>query len=304
MQTEGNRVLRSLRDWVRWGASRFEEAGLWYGHGTDNALSESLALVLHVLHLPHDLPQEYLDARITPSEAEGILTLLQRRVEDRMPLAYLTHTAWFAGIEIYVNENVLVPRSPIAELIESRFEPWLAADEVTSVLDLCTGSGCIAVACAYAFVEATIDAVDVSPSALEVARVNVERHQLADQINLVQSDVYAGLGGAQYDLIVTNPPYVKASEMEELPAEYRHEPALGLEAGEDGLEIAIRILRDAASYLRPGGIIVMEVGNSAETLAARFPTIPFLWLEFERGGDGVMLLTAEQLEEYQVPLMS
>ena len=304
MLADGSRVLRSLRDWVRWGASRFEEAGLWYGHGTDNALSESLALVLHVLHLSHKLPQEYLDARVTPPEAERILALLQRRVEERVPLAYLTHTAWFAGIEFYVNENVLVPRSPIAELIESRFEPWLAADDVTRVLDLCTGCGCIAIACAYAFVEATVDAADISPSALEVARVNVERHQLADQVNLLQSDVYAGLGGAQYDLIVTNPPYVRASEMEELPEEYRHEPALGLEAGEDGLDIATRILRDAASHLRPGGIIVMEIGNSAAALAERFPIVPFLWLEFEHGGSGVMLLTAEQLDEYQVALMA
>jgi ribosomal protein L3 glutamine methyltransferase len=304
MQTDGCRVLSTLRDWVRWGASRFEEAGLWYGHGTDNALSESLALVLHVLHLSHNLPPQYLDARVTPPEAERILALLQRRVEERVPLAYLTHTAWFAGIEFYVNENVLVPRSPIAELIESRFEPWLAADDVTRVLDLCTGCGCIAIACAYSFVEATVDAADISPSALAVARVNVERYQLADQINLLRSDVYGGLGGAQYDLIVSNPPYVKASEMDELPEEYRHEPALGLEAGEDGLDIATRILRDAASHLRPGGIIVMEVGNSADALAERFPSVPFLWLEFEHGGSGVMLLTAEQLDEYQAVLMA
>lgn len=302
MQTEDSQVLRSLRDWVRWGASRFEANGLCYGHGTDNALSESLALVLHALHLSHDLPSEYLDARVTPREGERILALLHRRIEERVPLAYLTRTAWFAGLEFFVNENVLVPRSPIAELIESRFEPWLAADEVTSVLDLCTGSGCIAIACAYAFVEATIDAADISPSALEVARVNVERHQLADQVNLVQSDVFAGLGGAQYDLIVSNPPYVGSSEMEELPEEYRHEPALGLEAGEEGLDIAVRILGDAASHLRPSGVLVMEVGESAAALSRRFPDVPFLWLEFEHGGSGVLLLTAEQLDEYQLTL--
>lgn len=303
MLTHGSQVLSSLRDWARWGASRFEEAGLWYGHGTDNALSESLSLVLHALHLSHDMPPAYLDARVTPPEAERILALLQRRIDERVPLSYLTHTAWFAGVDFYINENVLVPRSPIAELIESRFEPWLAADEVTNVLDLCTGCGCIAIACAFAFVEAIIDAADISPSALEVARVNVDRHQLSDQVNLVQSDVFSALGEAQYDLIVTNPPYVAVSEMDELPEEYRHEPALGLEGGEDGLDIAIRILREAVGHLRPGGILVMEVGNSSEALTRRFPTVPFLWLEFEHGGSGVTLLTAEQLQEYRAVLM-
>ncbi|MFM1892655.1 MAG: hypothetical protein RLZ44_1732, partial [Pseudomonadota bacterium] len=225
MQADGVEQLETLRDWVRWGASRFEEAGLWYGHGTDNALDEALALVLHAIHLGHDLPSDYLDARLTRPEAERLLAMLRRRVEERVPLAYLTHEARFAGLEFYVNENVLVPRSPIAELIEDGFAPWLDPDEVTAVLDLCTGSGCIAIACAHAFPDASVDATDISPSALEVARVNVERYGLEDRVSLVRADVFEGLDGGQYDLIVSNPPYVSLDEMEELPEEYRHEPA-------------------------------------------------------------------------------
>ncbi len=299
MQTGGVEQLETLRDWVRWGASRFEEAGLWYGHGTDNALDEALAIVLHALYLGHDLPTEYLDARVTRPEAERLFALLRRRVDERIPVAYLTHEARFAGLDFYVNENVLVPRSPIAELIEDRFAPWLDPDEVTGVLDLCTGSACIAVACAYAFPEALVDAADISPSALEVARVNVERHGMEERVNLVRADVFDGLDAGVYDLIVSNPPYVSLDEMTQLPEEYRHEPELGLEAGDDGLDIVVRILRDGGRYLRPGGIMVIEVGNSAQALAERFPGVPFLWLDFARGGEGVFLLTAGQLDEYQ-----
>ncbi len=299
MNTEGVEALLTLRDCVRWAASRFEEAGLWYGHGSDNALDEALALVLHAVHLDHGLPAAYLDSRLTPPERERVLDLARRRVEDRVPVAYLTGRAWFAGLSFYVDENVLVPRSPIAELIEAGFAPWLDAEEVRGVLDLCTGSGCIAVACATVFPEATVDAADISPSALEVARVNVERHHLEDRVSLIRADVFDGLDGGLYDLIVSNPPYVSAREMEELPDEYGHEPALGLEGGDDGLDIVVRILRSAGRYLRTGGILVVEVGNSAAALVDRFPAVPFLWLDFERGGEGVFLLTAEQLDEYQ-----
>lgn len=290
--------LASLRDWVRWGASRFNEAGLFFGHGTDNALDEALALVLHAVALDHSLPADFLSARVTAAEAEQVLGLLRQRVEQRIPAAYLIGETRFAGLPFFVDENVLIPRSPIAELIDEGFAPWLDADHVTSVLDLCTGSGCIGIACAFAFPHALVDLSDVSPAALEMAARNIERHALDDRVRALQADVYDGLDDEQYDLIVSNPPYVSSAEMAQLPDEYRHEPALALEAGDDGMDVVARILRDGAERLRQGGIMVVEVGASAELLMARFPGVPFLWLDFEHGGDGVFLLTAEQLEEY------
>ncbi len=291
--------LSTIRDWVRWGASRFSEAGLFFGHGTDNAFDESLALVLHALHLDHSLPRDFLDTRLTHKEKEQVLAYLLQRLEEHVPAAYITHEAHFAGLSFYVNENVLVPRSPIAELIEARFEPWLQTDEDLHVLDLCTGSGCIAIACAHYLPEALVDASDISPSALEVARVNVERHQLQEQVVLYRSDLFDDLPERQYDLIVSNPPYVSMEEMQTLPDEFQHEPALGLEAGEDGMDIVARILCQGRHYLRPGGIMVVEVGESMGHLMDRYPQVPFLWLDFECGGHGVFLLTAEQLQQYE-----
>ena len=299
MKSEETEILRTIRDFVRWGASRFTEAGLFFGHGTDNALDESLGLVLHALHLNHDLPPDFLASRLTSSERGDVLDLLQRRIDERLPAAYLTHHAHFMGLDFYVDEHVLVPRSPISELIEEGFAPWLDADEVTDVLDLCTGSGCIGIACAHAFPDASVDITDISSQALDVARINVAKHHLEDRVQIHQADVFEGLGRARYDLIVSNPPYVDAEDMADLPEEYRREPALGLAAGEDGLDVVRRILRQAGEYLRPGGILVVEVGRSAGHLMARYPGVPFLWLDFERGGDGVFLLTADQLDEYQ-----
>ncbi len=299
MQHPQHFELLTLRDWVRWGASQFNEHGLFFGHGTDNALDESLALVLHALHLDHAMSADYLDARVTGEEAKRIMQLFHERIDRRVPAAYLIGEARFAGLDFYVDENVLVPRSPIAELVEQGFSPWLDPEHVGSVLDLCTGSGCIGIACAYAFPQALVDLSDISPAALDVAARNIERHRLEGRVRALRADVYDGLDGEQYDLIVSNPPYVSSAEMAQLPEEYRHEPELGLEAGDDGMDVVARILAGAAGYLRPGGIIVVEVGASAELLMARYPDVPFLWLDFERGGDGVFLLTAEQLDEFR-----
>ena len=290
--------LMTLRDLVRWGASRFNESGLVYGHGTDNALDEALALVLHALHLDHDLPADFLDARVTTVERSRVLDLYRRRADDRVPAAYLTNQARFAGHWYYVDERVLVPRSPIAELIEHRFEPWLEPDTTGRVLDLCTGSGCIAIACAHALPAARVDATELSPAAAEVARRNVVEHGVEDRVEVAVGDLYAPVGSAVYDLIVSNPPYVNRPDLDALPGEYRHEPELGFAAGEDGLDVVRRILRDAPAHLAPDGILVVEVGGSAPALVDAYPQVPFLWLEFERGGDGVFLLTAQQLREH------
>jgi len=287
--------LRSLRDCVRWGVSRFREAGLCFGHGTDNPWDEALALALHAAHLDHDMDAAWLDCRLTAAERRAVCGLLMARVETRKPAAYLTGEAWFAGLRFHVDERVLVPRSPIAELIEARFEPWVPAGGPATVLDLCTGSGCIAVACAAWLPAAAVTAVDLSPDALEVARINVGAHGLEDRVELLRSDLYAALAGRRFDLIVSNPPYVPRARMAELPAEFRHEPAMALEAGPEGLDLVEGILAQAAEHLNPGGVLIVEVGEVEEAVKARWPELPFLWLQFERGGGGVFLLTAEQL---------
>ncbi|MCB1760441.1 MAG: 50S ribosomal protein L3 N(5)-glutamine methyltransferase [Gammaproteobacteria bacterium] len=291
--------LETIRDFIRWGASRFNRAELCYGHGTDNALDEALVLVLHALSLPADLPLAYLDARVTASEKRDILSLLTQRVDQRVPAAYLTNEARFAGLDFYINDHVLVPRSPIAELIVQEFSPWVSANSVGRVLDLCTGSGCIAIGCAYAFPDASVDAVDLSPTALEVAQINIARHELGDRVEAIQSDLFNSLRGRQYDLIVSNPPYVSQEEYLSLPLEYHREPIIGLEAGPDGLDLVSRILSDSSDYLEPDGVLIVEVGSSAEALIRRYPEVPFMWLDFKHGGDGVFLLSAEQLAEYQ-----
>jgi ribosomal protein L3 glutamine methyltransferase len=286
--------LTTIRDFLRWAISRFNEAGLSYGHGTDSAWDEAVALILPTLHLPHDIDRSILDAHLTQAEREQIYKLIQRRISERLPVPYLTHQGWFAGLSFYVDERVLVPRSPIAELIENHFEPWIAADKVHAILDLCTGSGCIAIACAKVFPDSTIDASDISADALAVAKINVLRHDVADQVTLHQSDLFSDLPQKKYNIIVSNPPYVDAADMAALPAEYLHEPNIGLAAGKEGLDIILKILKEAHRYLNPQGILIVEVGNSEYALAEKYPEIPFTWLEFQRGGGGVFLLTAEQ----------
>ena len=292
-------VLQTVRDLVRWGVSRFHENGLVFGHGTDNAFDEARVLVSHALHLPADFPEHYLAARVTEEERETVLALLNRRVETRKPAAYLTGEAWFAGLPFYVDERVLVPRSPMAEWIERGFTPWLEPDNVERVLDLCTGSGCIGIACAVHFDNADVDIVDISREALAVAKSNVERHDLEDWVNVIESDLFDALEPARYQLIISNPPYVSDEEMQTLPEEYHHEPVIGLRADQAGLAIVVRLLAQAADWLTDDGILVVEVGNSQDVLVECFPDVPFIWLDFERGGHGVFLLDAAQAQEYQ-----
>lgn len=341
-QPFGGKGLRTVADFVRFGASRFHEAGLCFAHGTDNAVDEALALVLHALRLPAcpPLPSELFHARLTPGERREVRALLRRRVEERVPAAYLTGEAWFAGLPFEIDRRVLAPRSPLAELVEGGFQPWIDGGRVRRVLDLGTGSGCIAAACAHAFPEARVDAVDASPGAVAVARRNVARLGLGERVRVVESDLFAGLepgperepergpglapkqlpergserrpdrepvqgpeggperepdtwAGGRYDLIVSNPPYVPDEEMAALPPEFRAEPAAALAGGADGLDVVGRILEEAPGWLAPEGVLVVEIGASPvvrAALEARFPSLPFVWLQPERGGEGVFLL--------------
>ncbi|MEE9493952.1 MAG: 50S ribosomal protein L3 N(5)-glutamine methyltransferase [Gammaproteobacteria bacterium] len=291
--------LQTLRDLVRWGASLFNRSELFYGHGTDNAFDEALMLACHVLSLPPVLPQGYLESRLTCDERIAIAEIFELRIQTRKPAAYLTGTAWFAGLPFLVDERVLVPRSPLAEPVLQGFSPWLEPTSVERILDLCTGSGCIAVACAIAFDNASVHATDISEDALAVARHNIDQHGLEDWVTPIQSDLFDKLNGYRYQLIISNPPYVSQQEMLALPQEYHQEPGLGLQAEDEGLQIVIRILANAADYLDDDGILVVEVGNSQETLEERFPDVPFVWLDFENGGHGVFLLEAQQLNNYR-----
>lgn len=286
--------LLTLRDFIRWGASEFTAAELFYGHGTDNAWDEAEQLVLHAVHLTPPLDSEWLSARLTRPERERVLANLQRRIQERIPAAYITGKAWFTGLPFQVDERVLVPRSPIAELILKRFEPWLIQPP-QRILDLCTGSGCIGIACAYAFPDAEVQLSDISWDALAVAEENIQLHNLEERVFAIQSDGFANLQGQVFDLIVSNPPYVDAEDMASLPDEYHAEPELGLASGEDGLDFTRQLLAQAADHLTETGLLVVEVGNSWPALAAAYPELPFIWVEFERGGHGVFVLSAQDL---------
>jgi ribosomal protein L3 glutamine methyltransferase len=292
--------LSTITDWLRYGISQAYAHPLYYGHGTDNAYEDIKALVLGSLHLPWDTDTLLWQARLTSPEKLLLAQQLQKRILERVPVPYLTNEAYFSGLSFYVDERVLIPRSPIAELIENRFSPWLENSLAPRILDMCTGSACIAIACCYAFPEAQVEGVDISFDALEVAEINLKKHDLADSLTLIQSDLFAQIvPSEQYDLIICNPPYVGADEMKTLPKEYHYEPVLALEAREHGLAIVHEVLRQASQYLTPKGFLLLEVGNSADALIEAYPQLPFTWLDFVRGGDGVFLLTKIDLQAYQ-----
>lgn len=290
--------LRTLRDHIRWAVSRFQAEQLFFGHGTDNAWDEARQLVLGALHLPWEMADSYLDCRLEDDERDHLQGLLRRRIEERVPTAYLLGQSWFCGLPFIVDERVLIPRSPIGQLIDHRFEPWLAGNPAR-ILDLCTGSGCIGIACAYEFLEAEVVLADLSFEALEVANRNIELHGLEDRIYTVQSDGFDGLPKQRFDLIVSNPPYVDAEDFADMPDEYHHEPALGLACGDDGLDLVRRLLAEAADHLTETGTLIIEVGNSQVHVEALYPEVDFTWLEFSEGGHGVFLLSASQCREHQ-----
>ncbi len=291
--------LFTLRDYIRWTLSEFNRYQVYFGHGHVAAWDEASQLVLNAVDLPWDSAPAVLDARLAPAERLKVLDYVRQRTEERRPLPYITGEAWFMGLPFHVDERVLIPRSPIAQLIDQGFEPWLRLGPVARILDLCTGSGCIGIACAYAFPEAEVDLADISSDALVVAQQNIERHELTDRVRACQGDLFAAVPGECYDLIVSNPPYVDADDLASMPAEYGHEPELALGSGPDGLDITRRILREAPDYLTEEGLLVVEVGNSEVHLMSSLPELPLVWVELEQGGNGVFVITAAELRAHR-----
>ena len=288
--------LHTVRDWLRFAVSAFSEAHLSFGHGSDNAYDEAAYLILRTLHLPLNALEPFLDARLTPQEKTELRNILERRVRERLPAAYLTHEAWLGEFKFYVDERVIVPRSFIAELLREQLAPWVEdPDAVSRVLDLCTGSGCLALLAAYAFPNAEVDAVDLSADALEVAKRNVTDYEMQARVKLIHSDLFAKLGKKKYDIILSNPPYVNAESVAALPQEYLHEPEMALGSGEDGLDATRTILKKAAAHLNPGGLLIVEIGHNRDALEAAFPTLPFTWLDVSAGDEFVFLLHREDL---------
>ncbi len=290
--------LLTPRDWLRWAVSHFNEANLFYGHGTDNAYDEAAWLILHTLHLPIDRLEPFLDARLTRTERLAVLNILEQRLVRRLPAAYLTREAWLGPYRFYVDERVIVPRSYFAELLAEHMAPWITdPDHIHTALDLCTGSGCLAILMAEAFPAATIDAVDISSDALAVARRNVADYGLENQIRLVQSDLLDGVGDQRYDLIICNPPYVTADSMAALPAEYRHEPEIALASGDDGLDIVRRLLAVASDHLTENGLLFVEVGHNAYIVEAAFPDLPLTWIDAPSGEGKVFMASRDVLAQ-------
>ncbi|MFT6733407.1 MAG: ribosomal protein L3 glutamine methyltransferase [Polaribacter sp.] len=292
--TEAQNDLSSIFDFIRWAFTCFENAKLFYGHGTDNAYDEATSLIFDSLNLPSDTPENLLNAKLIASEKKILCERIAKRINEKTPVAYLTNKAFFCGSEYFVDERVLIPRSPIGELIENHFEPWVEYQQVQNILDLCTGSGCIAIACAQYFPDAIVDAGDISSDCIDVAEINRVRLEV-DNAAFYQSDLFQNIPKKKYDIIVSNPPYVDEEDFDEIPEEFLAEPKLGLTSGKDGLLLTKEILKQASEYLNDDGILIVEVGNSAQSLEEQFTNIPFTWLEFERGGLGVFLLTKEQL---------
>jgi ribosomal protein L3 glutamine methyltransferase len=296
MFEQARQELSTLRDLLRFSVSRFNEAGLFFGHGSDNAWDEAAYLLLHALHLPPERLEPFLDARLTSDERRAALRIIERRINERLPAAYLTNEAWLGEHRFYVDERVIVPRSFIAELLREQLAPWIDDPwAVVHVLDLCTGSGCLAILAAHAFPEAGVDAVDISPDALAVAERNVRDHGMESRVHLVQSNLFAGLDKQRYDVIISNPPYVNAESMAALPEEYRHEPELALASGEDGLDLVRIMLKEVGEHLNPGGLLVVEIGHNRDALEAAFPETPFTWLDTSAGDQHVFLLHREEL---------
>jgi len=295
-----NKQISTLEECLQWGVDlldkQFAEDALYLGHGFDSTWDEALAIIFSVMELPWTSNDSVLSLKPSEQQKAEILKRFQKRAFDRIPIAYVNKESWFSGLPFYVDERVLIPRSPIAELIEDGFSLWFGMDPPERILDLCTGSGCLAVACALAFENAEVDASDISVDALNVAQINQQRYQLEQRLRLLESDLFNNLQGRRYDLIISNPPYVDALDMSEMPAEYLHEPRMALAAGEDGLRFVDIILKQAAGHLTERGVLIVEVGNSEQALAEKYAQLPFLWLEFERGGQGVFVLTRQQLQ--------
>jgi ribosomal protein L3 glutamine methyltransferase len=285
----------TISGWIDWAQQKFSAAGLFYGHGTDNAVDEAVYLIAYALDTDYEFSGFEPDAQLADEHNQAIKNLFARRIETKKPAAYLVNKAWFCGLPFYVDERVLVPRSPIAELIEDEFQPWIARDRINSILEIGTGSGCIALACAYYLDNVQVIATDIDDGAIEVATKNRDDLGLGERVTIIRSDVFDNVPQQQFDIIVSNPPYVSQQEYDGLPEEYKQEPVLGLTSGIDGLDCVRKILTQARNYLSPHGILIVEVGNSQQALLEAYPQLPFLWLEFERGGEGVFLLEQEQL---------